>query len=69
MSRARKKECNDLEAARRATLLEVAAGASSSTIVEDERSNTDGAIIAEDSSDGVPTIEETDSGKPKPSAY
>ena len=35
--------------------IELAAGASSSRVVEAEMSTTDGAVIDEDTTDGVPT--------------
>ena len=66
--RAHKKERHELEAARRASLLdeearqlriiEVATGVFSSRVAEAERSTTDGAVIAEDTTDGVHTSEE-----------
>ena len=76
-SRAQKKECNELEAVRKASLidkeahqlrvLKVAAGESRSRIVEAERSTTDGAVIVEDTTDGVPTTKGAGSEKPDPS--
>lgn len=48
-------------------ILEVAAGASSSRVFEDDRSTTDGVVIAEDTTDAVPTIEGAGLGKPNPS--
>ena len=68
-----------MEAARRASLideeacqlrvLEVDVGASSSRVFEAERSITDGVVITEDTTDGVPTIERGGSGKPDPSTW
>ena len=66
-----------MEAARRASLIdkeacqlrgiEVVAGASSSRVAKAERSTTDdGTVIAEDTIDGVPTLEGAGSGKPDP---
>ena len=66
-SRSQKKELSELEAAMRASLidekahklrvLEVAVGAFTSRIVEAMRSTTDGAVIVEDTMNGVPTAE------------
>ena len=62
---ARKKERNEFEAARRVSLIDeeacklrviiVVSGPSRSRIAEAESSNTDGAVTAEDTTDGVPT--------------
>ena len=52
------------EEARQLRVLEVAAGAFSSRIVEDARSTTDGNF--EDTTDGVRTREGGGSGKPDP---
>ena len=78
MSRAQKKERYELEALGRALLIneearqlrvfEVAAGASSSRVAEAERSTTDGADIAEDTTDGVPTLAGVSFEKPDPLA-
>ena len=67
-----------MEAARRASLideearqlrvLEVDVGASSSRVFEAERSITDGVVITEDTTDGVPTIEGAGFVKSNPSA-
>ncbi|TMX03693.1 hypothetical protein EJD97_014822 [Solanum chilense] len=72
-SRSWKKERHELEAARRASLIdkearqlrdiELDAGASSSRVVEAVRSTTDGDVIAEDTTDGVPTSKGAGSGK------
>ena len=78
-SQARKKELHELEDARRASLIdeeahqlrviEVAARASSSSVVEAERSTTDGADIDKDTTDGVPTFEGVHFEKPDPQTY
>ena len=62
-ARARKKERRDMEVARRASLAEeeahqirasqLAAGASSSRTTEIARGTTDGAVVAEDTTEGV----------------
>ena len=77
--RDRKKEHTELEATRRAFLLdeearqmkarELAARASSSKLDDVERSTTEGADIAEDTTDGVPTTDGAGSGKTDPPAY
>ena len=66
-----------MEAARRASLideearqlrvLEVAVGAFTSRIVEARRSTTDGAVIVEDTTDGVPTTKGAGFEKSDPS--
>ena len=73
-SQARNKERHELEAARRASLIdEVAcqlraiefdAGASSSRVAEGVRSTTDGDVIVEDTIDGVPTSKGAGPEKP-----
>ena len=47
----------------------MAAGAYSSRVAEAERSTTEGNVIAEDNTDGVPTSEGAGSGKPDLPAY
>ena len=74
--RARKKEHRDIEVARRASLAEkeahrmraseLAAGASSSRTVEIEGGTTDGAVVAEDTTEGVQIVEDVGSGEPDP---
>ena len=74
--RARKKELRDIEAARRASLaeeeanrmraFELVAGASSSRIVEIAGGTTDGAVVAEDTTEGVQIAEVVGSGEPDP---
>ena len=78
-ARARKRERTKLETARRASLMyeearqmrahELAAGASSSRIVDVERKTTDGDAIAADTTVGVPTPEGAGSEKQNPPAY
>ena len=46
----------------------MAVGASSSRNFEAERRTTNGVVIAEDTTDGVPTTEGAGFGKPNPSA-
>ena len=48
-------------------VLEVVARESSSNVFEAETSTTDGVVIAEDTTDGVPTTYGTGSGKLDPS--
>ena len=67
-----------MEAARRASLADaeahqirasqIAAGASSSRIVETARGTTDGAGVAEDTTEGVQITEDVGSGEPDPPA-
>lgn len=73
-SRAWKKECHELEAVRRASLIDggtrqlraikLAAEVSSNRVFEAERSTTDDVVVAEDTIEVVPTKEGTGSGKP-----
>ena len=73
-ARAQKKEHQEIEAARRASLAEeeanrmrafdLAAGASSSRIVERAGGTTDGAVVAEDTTEGVQIAEDVGSGEP-----
>ena len=75
-ARARKKEYRDIEAARRASLVEeeahrmraseLAAGASSSHTVEIAGGTTDGADVVEDTTEGVQIAEDVGSGEPDP---
>ena len=77
-ARARKKERREMEAARRASLAEaeahqirasqIAAGASSTRTIETAGGTTDGAIVAEDITEGVQIAEDVGSGKPDPPA-
>ena len=77
-ARARKKEHREMEAARRSSLAEaeaynirasqIAAGASSSRIVETAGGTTDGAVDAEDTTEGVQIAEDVGSGEPDPPA-
>ena len=46
----------------------MAVGESRSTVVEAERSTTDGVVIVEDTNDGVPTTEGAGFEKPDPLA-
>ena len=65
-----------MEIARRASLIdeeasqlraiEFVVGAFSSRVAEAERRTTDGVVIAEDTTDGVPTSEGAGYGKPNP---
>ena len=48
--------------------LELAAGASSSRTVEIAGGNIDGAVVAEDTTEGVQIAEAVGSGKPDPPA-
>ena len=67
-----------MEAARRASLAEevahqmraseLAAGASSSRIVDIAGGTTDGAVVAEDTTEGVQIAEDVCSGEPDPPA-
>ena len=76
--RARKKERREIEAARRASLAEeeahqmraseLAAEASSSRTVEIAGGTTDGAVVAEDTTEGVQMVEDVGSGEPNPSS-
>ena len=78
-SRARKKERLELEAARRASLIdeesrqlrdiELVVGVSRSRVVEAERITIDGDAFAEDTIEGVPTIDGAGSEQPDPPAY
>ena len=72
-SRAQKRECRELEAARRASIaheearqlraIELAAGESSSRVVAAEKSTTDGAVIVErGTTEGVVDVEDTTKG-------
>ena len=75
-AQARKKERREMEAARRASLAEkeahlirasqLAAGASSSRNVETTGGTTDGAVVAEDTTEGVQIAEDVGSGEPDP---
>ena len=75
-ARARKKERREMEAARRASLAEaeahqirasqIAIGASSSRTVETAGGTTDGAVVAEDTTEGVQNAEDVGSGEPDP---
>ena len=77
-ARAQKKEHQEIEAARRASLAEeeahqmraseLAAGASSSRTVEIAGGTTDGAVVAEDTTEGVQIAEDVGSGEPDPLA-
>ena len=77
-ARARKKERREIEATRRASLAEeeahqmraseLAAGASSSRTVEIAGGNIDGAVVAEDTTEGVQIAEDVGSGEPDPPA-
>ena len=77
-ARVRKKEHREMEAARRASLAEaeahqirasqIAAGASSSRTVETAGGTTDGAGVAEDTTEGVQITEDVGSGEPDPPA-
>ena len=68
-----------MEAARRASLAEeeahqmkaseLAAGASSSQIVEIAGGTTDSAVVAEDTTEGVQIVEDVGSGEPDPPAF
>ena len=51
----------DVEA-RQLRAIELAAGASSSRVAEAEKNTTNGAIIAEETTDGVPNSERVGSG-------
>ena len=67
-----------MEAARRASLAEaeahqiresqIAAGASSSRTIETAGGTTDGAVAAEDTTEGVQIAEDVGSGEPDPPA-
>ena len=67
-----------MEAARRASLTEqeahqirtsqLAAGVSSSHIVETAGGTTDGAVVADDTTEGVQIAEDVGSGEPDPPA-
>ena len=75
-ARARKKERREMEAARRASLAEVeahqiresqiAAGASRSRTVETAGGTNDGAVAAEDTTEGVQIAQDVGSGEPDP---
>ena len=75
---ARKKERREMDVARRASLAEekahqmraseLAAGASSSRTVEIEGGNTDSAVVAEDTTEGVQIVEDVGSGELDPPA-
>ena len=77
-ARARKKERREMEAARRASLAEaeahqirasqIAAGVSSSRTVETAGGTTEGAVVAEDITEGVQIAEGVGSRKPDPPA-
>ena len=56
------------EESRQLRVPKVAAGESSSRIVEAERSTTDGVVIAQDTTNGVPTTKGAGSGKSDSSA-
>ena len=76
--RARKKEHREMEAARRALLAEeevhqirashLAAGASSSGTIEIVGGSTNGAVVAEDTTEGVQIAEDVGSMEPDPPA-
>ena len=73
------KERREIEATRRASLAEeeahqmkaseLAAGASSSRTVEIEGGNTDSAVVAEDTTEGVQIVDDVGSGELDPPAY
>ena len=77
-ARARKKERREMEAARRASLVEeeahqmrayeLEAGASRSRTVEIEGGTYDGAVVAEDTTEGVQIAEDVGSEEPDPPA-
>ena len=73
-ARAWKKERREMEAARRASLIEeeahqmraseLVAGESRSRTLEIERGNTDSAVVDEDTTEGVQNVEDVGSGEP-----
>ena len=73
------KEHHELEAARRASLsdgkahqlrvIEVVDGASSTRVVEAERSTIDGDVIAEETTNGFPTLDRAGYRQSDPPAY
>ena len=77
-ARARKNECREIEAARKASLAEeeahqirasqLAAGASSSRTAEIAGVTTDGVDVAEDTTEGVQIAKDVGSGEPDPPA-
>ena len=77
-ARARKKERREIEAAKRASLaeeethqmreIELASGASSSRTVEIAGGTTDGAVVAEDTNEGVQIAKDMDSRESEPPA-